>query len=100
MRRPSATGPHRDEIASDLAADRGWVEDRGAASEVLNERELRRYSRNRDYFARVDPRRQAHPYALQEKLKASSVAVLGLGGTGSAVSRTPSRGRPSRPATP
>lgn len=69
----------------DTIIEAGWVEDADGHSQTLTARELDRYSRNRDYFAWVDMRPRHHPYALQERLKASMVTVLGLGGTGSAV---------------
>ncbi|MFJ7044748.1 HesA/MoeB/ThiF family protein [Streptomyces sp. NPDC101112] len=70
-------------LLADLLAT-GYVEDMDAGSPAgLTESEMERYSRNHAYFRRVDLRPGSDPWASQLKLKRSSVAVLGVGGTGS-----------------
>ncbi len=63
----------------------GFVEDAGAPPpEELTAAELERYSRNVNYFAWVDTQARPSPYEHQRRLKEARVAILGLGGTGSA----------------
>jgi molybdopterin-synthase adenylyltransferase len=64
----------------------GFVED--AAAEFvpnLSRDEVDRYSRNDAYFSWVDTTPRAHRYEIQGRLKEARVAVVGLGGSGSAV---------------
>jgi len=66
--------------------DSGWVEDAGAELPgTLSAREAERYSRSAEYLAWIDTTPRSSPYELQARLKASRVAILGTGGTGSAV---------------
>lgn len=74
-----------DEYISTLI-DSGYIEDASAVPvESLSSMERERYRRNENFFTWVDttPRRQS--FTLQARLKSSSVVVLGLGGSGSAV---------------
>lgn len=86
----AATHPEVDPVSvrtviEDLTAA-GFVED-GAAKLPggLTEREAARYESPRHYFAWIDGTPRSSPYEIQARLKGSSVALLGLGGTGSAV---------------
>jgi molybdopterin-synthase adenylyltransferase len=66
--------------------DSGYVEDADAqAAAGFSERELERYSRNENYFSWVDTTPRQERFSLQAKLRDAKVAVLGLGGSGSAV---------------
>jgi molybdopterin-synthase adenylyltransferase len=66
--------------------DSGYVEDADArAAAGFSERELERYSRNENYFSWVDTTPRQEKFGLQAKLRDAKVAVLGLGGSGSAV---------------
>lgn len=66
--------------------DAGFVEDAAAPPPPsLTATEIARYAANLRYFAWVDTTPRESPYELQRRLKESRVAVLGLGGTGSAV---------------
>src|SRR5919202_6484930 len=72
--------------ATQTLLDSGFVED--AAAEFvpnLSPDEVERYSRNDSYFSWVDTTPRAHRYELQGRLKEAAVAVVGLGGSGSAV---------------
>ena len=70
----------------DYFVNSGWVEDDEAPIPAgLTERDLERHSRGAVFLSAVDFRPGATGYGLQARLKASSVAVLGLGGVGSAV---------------
>ncbi|MPZ81568.1 MAG: TOMM precursor leader peptide-binding protein [Actinophytocola sp.] len=71
------------EAIAELAAN-GFLED-AAAPLPISEREAARYASPRHYFAWIDDQPRESPYEIQARLKKSSVAVLGLGGTGSAV---------------
>lgn len=72
-------------VVDDLTAA-GFVEDGGAElPSGLTEREAARYESPRHFFAWIDGAPRSSPFEIQARLKASSVAVLGLGGTGSAV---------------
>ncbi|WBQ03677.1 HesA/MoeB/ThiF family protein [Kribbella sp. CA-293567] len=94
----------RDEIVTALLADRpqlpagevadtiqslidaGYVED--AAAPIpgnLSPEEIDRYDRATTYYSWVDLTPRPSRYDVQSRLKAGSVVVLGLGGTGSAV---------------
>lgn len=66
--------------------DAGYVEDAAAEPPSnLSPAEIERYDRAIRYYAWVDLTPRDSPYAVQSRLKASRVVVLGLGGTGSAV---------------
>ncbi|PSL52827.1 bacteriocin biosynthesis cyclodehydratase domain-containing protein [Saccharothrix carnea] len=71
------------EVVDDLTAN-GFVEDAGAPTPV-SAREADRYASPRHYFAWIDSTPRSSPYEIQARLKHASVALLGLGGTGSAV---------------
>jgi len=63
----------------------GWVEDTSAPlPSELSAREVERYQRGAEFLTNVDLRPELTGYALQARLKASKVTVLGLGGVGSA----------------
>jgi molybdopterin/thiamine biosynthesis adenylyltransferase len=73
------------EVVDELIAA-GFVEDGGAALPAgITEREAIRYQAPRNYYAWIDATPRSSPFDIQARLKGSSVAVLGLGGTGSAV---------------
>lgn len=64
----------------------GYVED--AAAEVvesIDADEAERYERNENYFSWVDTCARPGRYELQGRLKEASVALIGLGGSGSSV---------------
>ena len=64
----------------------GFVEDGGAGLPAgITEREAARYASPRHYYGWIDGTPRSSPYEVQARLKRSSVALLGLGGTGSAV---------------
>lgn len=64
----------------------GYVEDAAApAPDSLSPSEIDRYDRAATYYAWVDLTPRSSRFDVQARLKASSVVVLGLGGTGSAV---------------
>ncbi|MGH8917513.1 MAG: TOMM precursor leader peptide-binding protein, partial [Actinomycetes bacterium] len=72
-------------VIADLTAA-GFVEEAEyALPSGLTEREAARYESPRHYYAWIDPTPRSSPYEIQGRLKQSSVAVVGLGGTGSAV---------------
>jgi len=78
----------RDSIDESIQAfiKSGFIEDAGApVPESLSEKEIERYSRNTNYFAWIDVEPRSSRYEIQAKLKASSVTILGLGGTGSSL---------------
>lgn len=86
------TGSHPDvtgaEATDALQAiiDAGYVEDAAAPPPPqLSAAEVDRYDRALTYYAWVDLTPRASRYDVQARLKGSSVVVLGLGGTGSAV---------------
>ena len=77
-----------DEAADALEAiiDAGYVEDAAAAPPpILSPAEIQRYDRAFNYYAWVDLTPRPSRYEHQARLKASSVVILGLGGTGTAV---------------
>ncbi|MFC9975682.1 TOMM precursor leader peptide-binding protein [Spirillospora sp. NPDC127200] len=84
------THPHVDEdsaraVIQDLVSG-GFVEDAGAPLPGnLDEREAARYEPARNFFAWIDTTPRSSPYEIQSKIKDTKVALLGLGGTGSAV---------------
>ncbi|EHN75952.1 molybdopterin synthase sulfurylase MoeB [Streptomyces coelicoflavus ZG0656] len=62
----------------------GYVEDAAAGRpEGFTDTEIERYSRNHDYFRRVDLRPESDPWETQRRVMLSRVTVLGAGGTGS-----------------
>ena len=70
----------------DFLAESGWLLDPDAPVPAeLSAHEVARYRRNAEFFSAVDLRPDMTGYRLQARLKASRVAVLGLGGVGSAV---------------
>jgi molybdopterin-synthase adenylyltransferase len=72
------------EIVDFLVAS-GWVMETAAPVPAeLSGREIERYQRNAQFFSHVDLRPDTTGYGLQARLKAATVTVLGLGGTGSA----------------
>lgn len=74
----------RDAVADLIAG--GFVEDAGAPlPSGLTEREAARYASPRHFFAWVDDTPRGSPFEVQARLKSSSVALLGLGGTGTSV---------------
>lgn len=76
-----------DEAVDDLVAA-GFAEDAAASlPHGLTEREAARYAAPRQFYAWIDDTPRASPYEVQARLKDASVAVLGLGGTGSAVAQ-------------
>jgi molybdopterin/thiamine biosynthesis adenylyltransferase len=86
----TATHPEIDrssvlEVVDELTAA-GFVEDAGAElPHRLTEREAARYESPRHFYAWIDGTARSSPFEVQAKLKGSSVALLGMGGTGSAV---------------
>ncbi len=72
--------------AMDTIIDAGYVEDAAAPPpDTLSPDELERYDRAFHYYGWVDLKVRPSRWETQARLKASSVVVLGLGGTGSAV---------------
>ena len=70
----------------DFLIGSGWLLDEEApVPSELSPREVSRYRRNAEFFSAIDLRPEMTGYRLQARLKASRVAVLGLGGVGSAV---------------
>jgi molybdopterin-synthase adenylyltransferase len=69
----------------DVFIGSGWVLDTAApVPPELSDREIERYQRNAQFFSSIDLRPETTGYGLQARLKAARVAVLGLGGVGSA----------------
>jgi len=76
-----------DEAVGELVAA-GFAEDAAASlPPVITEREAARYTAPRHYYAWIDGTPRESPYEIQARLKNSSVTLLGLGGTGSAVAQ-------------
>lgn len=63
----------------------GFVEDMGGPPPELSPRELERYSRSAAFFSWADITPRSSPYEIQCRLKSSRVAIVGVGGSGSAV---------------
>ncbi|WUH98089.1 ThiF family adenylyltransferase [Spirillospora sp. NBC_00431] len=64
----------------------GFVEDAGApVPGNLTPREVERYEPARNFFAWIDTAKRDSPYEIQSRIKDARVALLGIGGTGSAV---------------
>ncbi|WP_162907653.1 HesA/MoeB/ThiF family protein [Allorhizocola rhizosphaerae] len=83
--RPEVT-PEEASDAMEAIIDAGYVEDAGAPPpQALSPAEIDRYDRAFNYFGWIDLKPRASRWETQARLKASSVVVLGLGGTGSAV---------------
>lgn len=69
----------------DFLVSSGWVEDTSAPlPSELSAREVERYQRSAEFLTTADLRPGVTGYGLQARLKAARVAVLGLGGVGSA----------------
>lgn len=84
----ASSGSDREEVASivDFLIASGWVEDAGGSLPAnLTARDLERYDRGIQLQSWVDQRRRSSRYELQSRLKDSRVAIIGLGGIGSAV---------------
>jgi molybdopterin/thiamine biosynthesis adenylyltransferase len=65
----------------------GFVEDAGAADPAeLTERDKQRYARARGYYRWLDLTPRATSWEPQARLQASSVTVIGMGGTGGVAS--------------
>ncbi|MGD0557502.1 MAG: ThiF family adenylyltransferase [Streptosporangiaceae bacterium] len=86
------TALHSDTDASevseiiDFLIASGWVKDMAAhAPAELSTRELARYQRGIEFLDAINVSGGTDGYRLQARLKACRVAVLGLGGVGSAV---------------
>jgi molybdopterin-synthase adenylyltransferase len=76
-----------DDAVDDLVAA-GFVEDAAASlPPTITEREAARYAAPRHFYAWLDDTPRTSPYEVQARLKDASVALLGLGGTGSAVAQ-------------
>jgi molybdopterin/thiamine biosynthesis adenylyltransferase len=72
-------------VVGDLV-ESGFVEDAAAALPAnLSQREADRYESPRHFFAWIDGQPRTSPYEIQSRLKDAQVALLGLGGTGTAV---------------
>lgn len=70
----------------DQLAEAGHVEDLGAPLPAgLTEQEARRYRSSRDFFSWIDPTPRSSPLDVVARIRQAKVALLGLGGTGSAV---------------
>jgi molybdopterin/thiamine biosynthesis adenylyltransferase len=64
----------------------GFVEDHGAGPPArLSQREIERYSRSTAFFEWADVAPRSSPHEIQCRLKDSRVAIVGVGGSGSAV---------------
>ncbi|GII67219.1 hypothetical protein Skr01_73040 [Sphaerisporangium krabiense] len=82
---PGVTEESVGEVVDGLIAA-GYVEDAGAPlPDNLTPREAARYEPARNLFAWIDPTPRASPFESQSLIKKARVALLGLGGTGSAV---------------
>jgi molybdopterin-synthase adenylyltransferase len=70
----------------DFCVTSGWVLDTAAPiPPELSGREVERYRRSAQFLSSIDLRPETTGYGLQARLKASGVAILGLGGVGTAV---------------
>jgi molybdopterin/thiamine biosynthesis adenylyltransferase len=73
------------EAVADLVAG-GFVEDAGAPLPAgFTERDAARYETPRHFYAWIDDTPRSSPFEVQARLANSSVALLGLGGTGTSV---------------
>ena len=64
----------------------GFVEDAAAPlPEGFTERDAARYETPRHFYSWIDTTPRSSPFEIQARLKNSSVALLGLGGTGTSV---------------
>ncbi|HEU5474655.1 MAG TPA: ThiF family adenylyltransferase [Actinophytocola sp.] len=76
-----------DEAVDDLITA-GFAEDAAAPlPATLTALEAARYTAPRHFYAWLDDTPRTSPYEVQARLKSASVALLGLGGTGSAVAQ-------------
>jgi len=74
------------EAVIDQLAGAGHVEDPAAPLPAgLTEADTARYRSTRDFFAWIDAVPRSSPYEVLARIRSARVAVLGLGGTGSAV---------------
>lgn len=81
-----AAAPGDIEEIVDFLIVSGWVEDAGAPPPAgLSAAEIERYDRSAQFLSWIDQQPRTSPYDLQCRLKSSGVAVVGLGGIGSAV---------------
>src|SRR6202012_3382780 len=83
----AGSGTTAEEIGEiiDFLIESGWVLDTAAPVPAeLATRENERFERNAQFFGSIDLRPENTGYGLQARLKAARVAVLGLGGVGSA----------------
>lgn len=72
--------------AIDQLANAGHVEDLGAPLPTgLSEADVARYHRSRNFFSWIDTVPRSSPHHVQARIRGARVALLGLGGTGSAV---------------
>lgn len=68
----------------DALYDAGFLEDAAAQdSMILSAQEQERYSRNQAFYRWVDLTPRPSAWTVQEKIRAASVVVLGVGGAGS-----------------
>jgi len=85
IERPSLDVPSLRSALGDLM-ESGYIEDADAdVPDQLSSEELDRYSRNNEFFNCIDTAVRTSRYELQNNLKMSKVAVIGLGGVGSTV---------------
>jgi molybdopterin/thiamine biosynthesis adenylyltransferase len=79
---PGMSAGQADTVIATLLGS-GYVEDAHAAPPPeLSAAELDRYDRNHSFFRRVDLTPREHGWESQLRLRAATVLVLGLGGTG------------------
>jgi molybdopterin/thiamine biosynthesis adenylyltransferase len=72
--------------AVETVIEAGFVEDAGALPPTgMSESERERYSRSVHFFAAADRRARSSRYEIQQRLKEARVAVVGVGGSGSAL---------------
>lgn len=70
--------------AMGMLMESGYIEDAAAGvPDTLGAEELDRYRRNNEFFNCIDTIPRTLRYELQNKLKSSSVTVIGMGGVGS-----------------
>ncbi len=63
----------------------GFIENAKPDYLSFSENEIERYDRNVKFFSRIDTSNEVNHWKLQEKLKFSRIAILGMGGIGSNV---------------
>jgi molybdopterin/thiamine biosynthesis adenylyltransferase len=82
-------GPDGVRAIIDQLTEAGFVQDAAAPiPSELTEADLERYSRTERFYTWVDTTPRATRFDAQRRLKASRVAILGLGGTGSAIAQS------------